>query len=262
MMHPQRGHSRQPLAARHVQVDQRPLRRLPLGAPLPVEHVQVRNLGPVLGIEFSNELLRPENRIVKRMLDIILGSVFLVIAAPIIFVCGLMVKTVSRGPMFYVQEREGLDGNKIRMWKLRTMYVDAERRLEDHLAANPGLRSEWESKCKLARDPRVVRGVGRFLRRFSIDELPQLWCVVTGTMSLVGPRPFLPEQTELYGNAARYVQALPGITGLWQVSGRNQLSFVERAKLDENYLLNRSFWMDLRILWQTIWVTIEGRGAY
>jgi Undecaprenyl-phosphate galactose phosphotransferase WbaP len=233
-------------------------------AALPVEHVQVRNLGPVLGIEFTNELLRPENRIVKRALDIVLGSIFLVIAAPIIAVAGLLVKLVSRGPMFFVQEREGLDGLKIRMWKLRTMYVDAERRLQEYLDANPSFRSEWDSKCKLERDPRVVRGIGRFLRRFSIDELPQLWCVVRGTMSLVGPRPLPDYHLNVFPRAFRELRrsVRPGVTGLWQIAIRNAGALDEHQRYDSYYIRNWSVWLDVYLLAKTGLAVLSARGAF
>jgi Undecaprenyl-phosphate galactose phosphotransferase WbaP len=233
-------------------------------AALPVEHVQVRNLGPVLGIEFTNELLRSENRFVKRLLDIVLGSIFLLVAAPIIAVSGLLVKLVSRGPMFFVQEREGLEGRQIRMWKLRTMYVDAERRLEAYLAAKPELRSEWETKCKLERDPRVVRGVGRFLRRFSIDELPQLWCVVWGTMSLVGPRPLPDYHLNIFSREFRELRRCvrPGVTGLWQVTVRNAGALDEHQRYDSYYIRNWSMWLDVYLLAKTGLAVLSARGAF
>ncbi|HUY27499.1 MAG TPA: exopolysaccharide biosynthesis polyprenyl glycosylphosphotransferase [Candidatus Binataceae bacterium] len=230
---------------------------------LPVEHVQVRNLGTVLGIEFSNELLRPENRLIKRVLDIVLGTAFLAISAPIIFVCGLIITIVSPGPMFFCQEREGLDGRKIKIWKLRTMHVDAERRLTEYLAANPALRSEWEAKLKLTRDPRVVRGIGNFLRRFSIDELPQLFCVLGGTMSLVGPRP-LPDYhlgifPQEFLELRRSVR--PGLTGMWQVTVRNSGGLEEHQRYDSYYVRNWSMWLDFYVMAKTAFAVLAARGA-
>ena len=230
---------------------------------LPVEHVQVRNLGTVLGIEFSNELLRPENRFVKRTLDLILSTVFLAIAVPIIFVCGAIVKLVSRGPIFFAQEREGLNGQKIKMWKLRTMHIDAERRLSEHLAADPGLRAEWEAKLKLKHDPRVVRGIGTFLRRFSIDELPQLFCVLGGTMSLVGPRP-LPDYhlgifPREFCELRRTVR--PGLTGMWQVTVRNAAGLEEHQRYDSYYVRNWSVWLDIYLLAKTGFAVLSAKGA-
>lgn len=231
---------------------------------LPVEHVQIRNLGPALGIEFTNELLRPGNQVIKRLLDIVLGSIALLLAVPVIAICGVLVKLMSRGPMFFAQEREGLDGRKIRMWKLRTMYVDSERRLEAYFAANPELRSEWESKCKLERDPRVIRGVGRFLRRFSIDELPQLWCVVRGTMSLVGPRPLPDYHLNIFSRDFRELRqrVRPGLTGLWQVTVRNAGSLNEHQRYDSYYIRNWSMWLDLYLLAKTGLAVLSARGAF
>jgi Undecaprenyl-phosphate galactose phosphotransferase WbaP len=231
---------------------------------LPVEHVRVRNLGGMFGIEFSNELLRRENRILKRGIDVVLGSLFLLLSAPLILACGLMVKLVSRGPILFTQEREGLGGHKIRIWKLRTMYDGAEWRLKKHLETDQELRREWEEKCKLAHDPRTVRGIGTFLRRFSIDELPQLWCVVIGTMSLVGPRPlpdyhlgaFRPEFMEL----RRSVR--PGVTGLWQIMVRNAGERDAHQRHDSYYIRNWSVWLDLYILTRTVIAVLAARDAF
>jgi Undecaprenyl-phosphate galactose phosphotransferase WbaP len=230
---------------------------------LPVEHVQVRNLGTVFGIEITNELLRRENRIVKRALDLTLGTLFLALAAPVTLLAGLAVKMLSRGPMFFCQEREGLGGRKVRIWKLRTMYADAEKRLEDCLAANPALRREWEAKYKLARDPRVVRLVGRWLRRFSIDELPQLWCVVAGTMSLVGPRPLPDYHLRIFAREFMDLRrsVRPGLTGLWQVTVRSDGALDEHRRYDSYYIRNWSVWLDLYIMAKTIFAVLAARGA-
>jgi Undecaprenyl-phosphate galactose phosphotransferase WbaP len=231
---------------------------------LPVEHVQVRNLGTVLGIEFSNQLLLPENRFIKRALDLILGVIFLAVAAPIIFICGSIVKLVSSGPMFYCQEREGLDGKKIKMWKLRTMHVDAERRLSEHLAINHDLRAEWEAKLKLARDPRVVRGIGTFLRRFSIDELPQLFCVLGGTMSLVGPRPLPDYHLGIFPREFRELRRTvrPGLTGMWQVTVRNSGGLEEHQRYDSYYVRNWSMWLDFYVMAKTAFAVLSAKGAF
>ena len=159
---------------------------------LPVERVRVCNVGGMLGIEFTNDLLCWHNRFLKRSLDVVLGGLLFLGGAVLIGVGAIWVKCSSRGPAFFAQEREGLRGHPFRVWKLRTMYQDAERRLEEFLSTNPELRREWEAHYNLIHDPRVVLGGGAFLRRFSLDELPQLWSVVKGEMSLVGPRP-LPE---------------------------------------------------------------------
>jgi lipopolysaccharide/colanic/teichoic acid biosynthesis glycosyltransferase len=148
------------------------------------------------------------------------------------------------------------------MWKLRTMRASSDAALEQAFQDDPGLRLTWELTQKLYQDPRLTRA-GRWLRRFSFDELPQLWNVIVGDMSLVGPRPILPAQVEAYGEAiAEYFQVLPGMTGLWQVRGRNLLSFAERVELDQDYLRLRSWWLDLWILARTIWVAVRGVGAF
>jgi Undecaprenyl-phosphate galactose phosphotransferase WbaP len=237
---------------------------LPADESLPVEQVQVRNLGTIFGVEFSNELLRRENRILKRMLDVALGSFLLLLTIPVILACGLLVKLVSRGPIFFSQEREGIGGQKIRIWKLRTMYEDAERRLKEHLDIDPELRREWEEKCKLTRDPRVVRWVGPFLRRFSIDELPQLWCVVTGTMSLVGPRPLPDYHLRIFHNEFMELRrgVRPGVTGLWQIMVRNEGRLEDHQRYDIYYIRNWSVWLDFYILARTVSAVFVARGAY
>ncbi len=231
---------------------------------LPVELGRVCNLGGVMGIEFRNNLLRWHNRFIKHLLDVVFGTMFLLVAAPLIALGGLLVKLASRGPVFFAQQREGLGGRSITVWKLRTMFQDAEQRLEEFLAANPALRSEWETHFKLAHDPRVLPGIGAVLRRFSIDELPQLWSVVKGEMSLVGPRPFpeyhlrrLPPEFRAFRQRVR-----PGLTGMWQVVVRSNGSIEEQQLYDTYYIRNWSLWLDLWILLQTLGVVLLGKGAY
>ena len=156
---------------------------------LPVEGVQVRNLGGAFGIEYTNNLLLRRNRLLKRVLDLIAGGLLALLTLPLLAVAAVAIKLASRGPALFTQERAGLDGRPIRMFKIRTMHADAERRLADHLAARPELRREWETRFKLQDDPRLIPVLGPLLRRFSLDELPQLWSVVGGDMSLVGRAP-------------------------------------------------------------------------
>jgi Undecaprenyl-phosphate galactose phosphotransferase WbaP len=231
---------------------------------LPVERVRVCNLGVVLGIEFTNSLLHWQNRFIKRTVDAVLGAALLVLTLPLIALGGLLVKLSSPGPSFFCQEREGLAGRPLSVWKLRTMYQDAERRLEEFLSANPELRREWEERFKLSRDPRVIAGVGVFLRRFSVDELPQLWNVVRGEMSLAGPRPFpeyhLQRFAPEFRNLRRRVR--PGLTGMWQVMVRSNGSIVEQQMYDTYYIRNWSIWLDLYIFARTILAVLASRGAY
>ena len=231
---------------------------------LPVERVRVCNLGGVLGIEFSNSLLHWQNRFIKRTLDVVLGAIFLVLTSPLIALGGLLVKLSSYGPSFFCQVREGLGGRPLRVWKLRTMYQDAERQLGDFLSANPELRREWEGRFKLARDPRVISGVGVFLRRFSIDELPQLWNVVMGEMSLVGPRPFPEYHLQRFPPEFRELRrrVRPGLTGMWQVMVRSRGGIEEQNMYDTYYIRNWSIWLDLYILARTILAVLASRGAY
>ncbi len=224
--------------------------------------VNTRDLGGILGLEIRDNLLRPEALFGKRFLDLILILLFLPILLPICLLLALLVKLSSGGPVFYTQRRIGKDGNVIRVLKFRTMVKNADAVLQRHLEQNPHLWNEWRKDHKLKRDPRVT-WVGRFLRRTSLDELPQLWNVVLGDMSLVGPRPIVKAEIEKFGDAwDSYTRVLPGITGLWQVSGRNNLTYGERVQFNEYYVRNWSVWLDLYILFKTIRVVFTLDGAY
>lgn len=231
---------------------------------LPVEGLQVRHVGDLLGIEYTNNLLMHGNRVIKRALDLAVGSVALLLAAPIIGCAVAIVRLIDGGPAFFWQERAGLDGRRIGVPKIRTMRRDAEKRLEEHLAANPALRQEWDTRFKLADDPRLLPVIGRLFRRFSIDELPQLLTVVTGQMSMVGPRPFPDYHVQHFGPAFVELRqrVRPGITGLWQITVRSAGSTEEQEKLDSYYIRNWSVWMDLYILSRTLVAVASGRGAY
>lgn len=231
---------------------------------LPVEGIEVRNLGTVFGVEFTNQLLRQRNRILKRGLDLVLGLLAGLVALPIVLVAIIAIKLSSRGPALFSQQREGRGGRTITIWKLRTMAPNAQQLLEEHLATDPTARAEWERSFKLARDPRVSGWVGRALRRFSIDELPQLWSVLAGDMSLVGPRPFPDYHLASFPPAFRSLRAQvrPGITGLWQVLVRAEGGLEEQQRFDTYYIRNWSIWMDLYLLGRTGAAVIGGRGAY
>ncbi len=231
---------------------------------LPVEGIRVHNLGGFLGLEYTNNLLDPRNQAVKRALDLVLGSIALVLAAPFTLAAVVAVELRSWGPPFYIQSRVGLLGRRIRVPKVRTMVPRAEEQLEMALRDDPALRQEWQEQMKLRRDPRLVPGVGSLLRRFSLDELPQLWSVVRGDMSLVGPRPFpdyhlaqfSPDFLELR------TRVRPGITGLWQVSVRSAGPLERQESFDTYYIRNWSIWLDLYILARTAGAVLSGRGAY
>lgn len=197
------------------------------------------------------------HRIGKRLLDICLILAAVPVVLPLIVILALYV-AIDGGQPFYSQIRIGRDGRCFRIWKFRTMVRDADARLKAHLDANPDARTEWALSQKLRNDPRITP-VGRVLRKSSLDELPQLWNVLWGNMSLVGPRPMLVEQRELYPGTD-YYRLRPGITGNWQVSARNASSFADRARYDQDYARAVSFAGDLRILWATVSVVLRGTG--
>lgn len=215
-----------------------------------------------LGLEVTHQLINPTQQIIKRLLDLFLIFISLPFLLPLWMLIAIAIKLDSQGPVFYTQKRVGHGGREICIWKFRSMVKDAEAALEQYLDANPELREEWQHSFKLRHDPRVTR-VGRLLRRTSLDELPQLWNVLLGEMSLIGPRPLLRNEIPDYGTDYEiYQQVLPGLTGLWQISGRSDLAFSERANLDVYYVQNWSIWLDIHILIHTFLATLQGRGAY
>ncbi|WGH77275.1 sugar transferase [Jannaschia ovalis] len=193
----------------------------------------------------------------KRVLDVTLVLLALPAILPVIAVFAALV-ALDGGSPFYAQERLGLGGRRFRMWKLRSMVVDADAALARHLAADPEARAEWARDQKLRRDPRITR-VGRLIRAVSIDELPQVFNVLTGDMSLVGPRPMLPEQRALYPGRA-YYRLRPGLTGAWQVAGRGRTSFAARAEFDMSYDAALGLGADLRIIAATVGVVLRATG--
>ena len=229
-----------------------------------LESLQVRNLGTMVGIEYTNNLLRPRNQTAKRMLDILLASVAVLFLAPVIALAALAVWVVDGRPVFFRQSRTGLGGRRIHVPKIRTMRRNADRQLEDYLSSNPEFRDEWLARYKLRNDPRLIPGVGRLFRRFSIDELPQLWTVLRGEMSLVGPRPFPDYHLEKFTPTFRELRqrVRPGITGHWQITIRSDGSTTEQEALDTYYIRNWSVWFDLYVLARTIAAVASGQGAY
>lgn len=193
----------------------------------------------------------------KRLFDILAILLAAPVMLPLVLVLVLLVACTGGHP-FYRQARVGRGGRIYTMWKLRTMQVGAEEALADHLAADPTARAEWNTTQKLRNDPRITR-LGGFLRKSSLDELPQLWNVLRGDMSLVGPRPMLPDQQALYPGEVYYTLR-PGITGVWQVSERNQSTFADRASFDTAYERDLSFPTDLRLLVATVGVVLRGTG--
>lgn len=200
---------------------------------------------------------RPYRNVFKRVLDVSLILISLPLVLPVVMILAALV-AMNGGQPFYSQDRIGHGGRVYRIWKLRTMVRDADARLDSYLRENPIMEREWLTKQKLLNDPRVTP-MGRFLRKTSMDELPQLLNVLTGDMSLIGPRPMMVSQKPLYPGRA-YYRLRPGITGLWQVSDRNATSFADRARYDEDYDRRLSFRLDLSILIATVRVVLRGTG--
>ncbi len=220
------------------------------------------DIGGALGVEMPQRLFHAGAASVKRLMDIVLGSLALLAGSPLLLAIMLAIKLTSNGPIFYRQLRVGRNGEKIKALKFRTMVVNADAILKDYLAANPAAELEWQRDHKLKNDPRV-NNVGKWLRRFSLDELPQLWNVIAGQMSLVGPRPIVESEIEKYGRGYElYSRVRPGITGLWQVSGRNNTTYDERVSFDEYYVRNWSGWLDAYLLVCTIKAVLTADGAY
>lgn len=194
----------------------------------------------------------------KRALDLVLTVLSLPVTLPVMIICALALM-IEGGHPFYTQERLGRNGKRFRILKLRTMVRDADACLEAYLVRDPALRAEWDATQKLKNDPRITR-VGRLLRVTSLDELPQLWNVIKGEMSLVGPRPMMTDQLSLYGDPQDYFALKPGLTGLWQVSSRNESTFAFRAAADSLYYRDLGFASDIKLIWLTFGVVAKGTG--
>lgn len=199
----------------------------------------------------------PYRRGLKRAFDLCAVLVAMPVVVPL--VGGLALAVACRGGQpFYTQDRVGMGGRTFRMWKLRSMVRDADALMDAHLQADATARAEWDATQKLRDDPRIT-GLGRFLRRSSLDELPQLWNVMVGDMSLVGPRPMMPNQRDMYPGTA-YFALRPGITGLWQTAGRNRTTFAARAEFDAAYEAQVTLKQDLKVLWRTVNVVLNATG--
>jgi Undecaprenyl-phosphate galactose phosphotransferase WbaP len=232
---------------------------LPCGSSFGAE---VRDLGGTLGLELPHHLLSSGAQTIKRVCDILVSATLLVLLAPLVALIVTAIKLTSKGPVLYAQSRIGFNGKPLQILKFRTMVLDADAALSEYLRCHPGLRAEWIRDHKLRRDPRVT-SIGRYLRKLSLDELPQLWNILKGDMSLVGPRPITSKEIHRYGpQFDLYLRVVPGLTGLWQVSGRNNTTYRERVSYDEFYVRNWSIWMDLHILCLTVKTVLTTDGAY
>lgn len=223
---------------------------------------QLKDIAGITGFASTHNLTFKSNLIIKRLLDIFIILFFCPILIPLMLILCILTKLTSKGPIFYGHKRVGKNGKEFKCWKFRSMCIDADKRLEKILAENPQMREQWEKERKFENDPRVTK-FGKFLRKTSLDELPQLFNVLIGQMSLVGPRPVTAGELEKYEESRDYVlSVLPGITGMWQTSGRSETVYEERILLDSYYIQNWSIWLDLWILIKTIWVVLDKKGAY
>jgi len=224
--------------------------------------MSVRDFNGILGIDTSNKFNLTWNKMIKRLMDVIPVALGGLLILPFLLFVAFLIKITSRGPVFYRQKRLGCNGRHFYAYKFRTMEIDAEERLHKLLESDPQLKKEWEENHKLQNDPRITK-LGKILRRTSIDEFPQLFNILIGDMSLVGPRPIVDAEVEKYGSDfSRVFSIKPGLTGLWQVSGRSDSNYLDRVSYDIYYLQSWSIWLDLWIIYKTFGAVVFGKGAY
>lgn len=224
------------------------------------EHITLSQPLPI-SLALAAENIR--HNFVKRSFDLLFSFAALIIGAPLFLLIGILISLTSKGRIIYGHERIGRGGVPFSCYKFRTMYKDAEERLEELLRTDPEIQAEWESAYKLKNDPRITP-VGRFLRKMSLDELPQFWNVLKGDLSVVGPRPVVLNELQKYFDkrATLILSIRPGLTGLWQVSGRSNVSYEERISLDESYVKSQSFLLDLKLIAKTLPAILFSKGAY
>ena len=233
-----------------------------IGTPMSSAEISILFSEKILMLNLRNNLSRPYNRAIKRIFDLTLTIFGGLMISPILLMIAILVGIDNRGRIIFAHRRVGAAGKKFPCYKFQTMVPDAEAKLKKYLAENPEAKREWEESFKLTNDPRVTK-LGGFLRRTSLDELPQLWNVIRGEMSLVGPRPIVQAEVERYGkNIREYYMVLPGITGMWQVSGRSDTTYPERVAMDTWYVRNWSVWIDIMYLFKTVKAVFQGKGAY
>lgn len=216
----------------------------------------------IMLIRIRNNLERRFNRIIKYLFDMIVTIVGTICISPLLIAIAIWIYKDSPGPVIFKHIRVGKDGKEFPCYKFRSMCIDAKEKLEELLQNNPEARAEWERDFKLKHDPRITKS-GAFLRKTSLDELPQLFNVLKGEMSLVGPRPIIKAEMERYGeHIDDYLMVRPGIAGMWQCSGRNDIDYTERVHMDSWYVRNWSVWLDIMILWRTFKAVFAKKGAY
>lgn len=231
---------------------------------VPMGGVEIESLfnEKLMLVRLKNNLKRPSNRLTKTIFDYTLTIFGTICISPILLAIAFWIYKDSPGPVIFKHKRIGKDGKEFNCYKFRTMCTDAKEKLEELLANDPQARAEWEKDFKLKNDPRITRS-GAFLRKTSLDELPQIFNVLKGEMSLVGPRPIIRDEMMRYEeHIADYLMVKPGITGMWQVSGRNDIDYTERVLLDSRYVRNWSVWLDIMLLWRTFKVVVKRKGAY
>ena len=232
---------------------------------MPTMWVEPFDAAGLLGIHVRDRLLFPMQRFVKRAMDVSIAMIALIASLPVFAVIAVWIKVVSPGPVFYRHRgRIGRGGRRFGALKIRTMSTNSEEALRDYLAKSPDAMAEWQRDLKLKDDPRIIPRIGVFLRKTSLDELPQLWNIIVGDMSLVGPRPIYTEIeiAKFREKYPLYLRVRPGLTGLWQVSGRNNTSYEDRVRLDTYYVRNWSLWLDYFILLRTVRTLLLREGAY
>ena len=223
---------------------------------------RIKDIAGIIGFSSTHNLTFKSNLIAKRIIDIFIILVFLPLLIPLFLILMFLTKITSKGPIFYGHKRVGKNGKEFKCWKFRSMCIDADKKLAEILANNPEMQAEWEKERKFTNDPRVTK-FGKFLRKTSLDELPQLINILVGQMSFVGPRPVTEPELEKYGPYKDYVLSVtPGLSGMWQTSGRSDTEYEERIALDTSYIQNWSIWLDIWILIKTVYVVLKGRGAY
>ncbi len=233
-----------------------------IGTPMMGVEAQVLFTEEILMLHLRNNLAMRRNKIYKRIFDLVCTICGGLLILPIIAMIALLVAIDNRGNVIFAHRRIGKDGKEFPCYKFQSMVPNAQEILQDYLAKNPEARKEWDESFKLTNDPRVTK-LGSFLRKTSLDELPQLWNVIKGDMSLVGPRPIVKKEIERYGEYFReYAMVLPGITGMWQASGRSDTTYEERVSMDTWYVRNWSVWLDIMYLAKTFTAVIFGKGAY
>ena len=223
---------------------------------------QIKDIGGIVGFASTHNLTKKTNLFAKRVIDLSLIVLSFPIVLPVCAVVSLIIKLTSPGPVFYGHVRVGKNGKSIKCWKFRSMCRDADKKLDEILAHNPEMQKQWERDRKLVDDPRVT-AVGKFIRKTSIDELPQFLNILTGEMSFIGPRPVTQGELIKYGEQADYILSVtPGLSGMWQTSGRSDTEYEERITLDTYYIQNWSIWLDIWLIIKTVWVVFKRKGAY